>query len=162
MTNFLKKSAIAVFLIVLASCSNNDNVEQMNDDDTTTSSTPNIEAEILRLINNHRTNKNLTKLEISSIIKKQTDDHTNYMIAKGQISHDDFKKRSDYLKQNDNAKVMAENVATGYPTPKAVVEGWLKSDGHRKNIEGNYTHFNVTAKQNNSGAWFYTNIFTRK
>ncbi len=29
-----------------------------------------------------------------------------------------------------------ENIATGYPNEKAVVEGWIKSPGHCKNIMG--------------------------
>ena len=28
----------------------------------------------------------------------------------------------------------AENIAAGYATPKAVVEGWMNSPGHRANI----------------------------
>ena len=27
-----------------------------------------------------------------------------------------------------------ENIAYGYPTPQKVVEGWMNSEGHRKNI----------------------------
>ncbi len=160
MTNFLKKTVALVVLIILSSCSNNDDSEQI--DGNTTTPSQNIEADILQLINNYRASKNLTKLEVSKIIKSQTDDHTNYMISKGQISHDGFSKRSDYLKENDNSKIMAENVAIGYATAKAVVDGWISSDGHRKNIEGDYTHFNVTAKQDNSGTWYYTNIFIKK
>jgi len=29
----------------------------------------------------------------------------------------------------------AENIAYGYPTPEAVLQGWLDSPGHRANIE---------------------------
>ncbi len=160
MTNFLKKSLVLVVLIILTSCSNSDDTEQI--DGNTGTPSQNVEADILQLINNYRVSKSLTKLEVSKIIKTQTDDHTNYMISKGQISHDGFNKRSDYLKENDNSKRMAENVAFGYATAKAVVDGWISSDGHRKNMEGDYTHFNVTAKQDNNGTWFYTNIFIIK
>ena len=33
-------------------------------------------------------------------------------------------------------KAFAENIAAGYATEKAVVEGWIKSPGHCKNIMG--------------------------
>src|SRR5436305_1135458 len=29
---------------------------------------------------------------------------------------------------------IAENIAAGYPTPEAVVDGWMASPGHRQNI----------------------------
>jgi uncharacterized protein YkwD len=34
----------------------------------------------------------------------------------------------------DPAAGWAENVAAGYPTPEAVMTGWMKSKGHRENI----------------------------
>ena len=37
-----------------------------------------------------------------------------------------------------------ENIASGYPTPTSVVNGWLDSSGHRKNIMNkNYTRLGV-------------------
>ena len=30
---------------------------------------------------------------------------------------------------------VGENIAKGYPSPAAVVDGWMNSDGHRENIE---------------------------
>lgn len=29
---------------------------------------------------------------------------------------------------------VGENIAMGYPTAEAVMDGWMNSDGHRKNI----------------------------
>ena len=122
---------------------------------------PNFETEILLLINKHRKSKGLQELQILEVIKSQTDSHTNYMIQQNALSHDNFNTRADYLKKHANSIGIAENVAKGYSTAETVVNGWLKSDGHRQNIEGNYTHFNLTAKQNKNGVWYYTNIFVR-
>ena len=37
-----------------------------------------------------------------------------------------------------------ENIAAGYDTPEGVVEGWMNSAGHRKNIlNTNYEYFAV-------------------
>ena len=37
-----------------------------------------------------------------------------------------------------------ENIARGYATPQAVVNGWMNSSGHRANIlNANYTHIGV-------------------
>ncbi|WP_408023965.1 CAP domain-containing protein [Tenacibaculum sediminilitoris] len=140
------------------SCSSNSD----NLDTLTSTSNSDYEIEILKLINQHRKSKELLEFEILEIIKSQTDEHTDYMIAQGKISHDNFNQRADYLKNKANAMTIAENVASGYSSAEAVVNGWLNSEGHRKNIEGNYSHFNLTAKKNKNGSWYYTNIFIRK
>jgi uncharacterized protein YkwD len=41
-------------------------------------------------------------------------------------------------------KSAAENIAKGYSTPKAVVDGWMNSSGHRANIlNPSFTHIGV-------------------
>mgnify|MGYP003409232518 CR=1 FL=1 len=38
----------------------------------------------------------------------------------------------------------AENIAMGYFTPAVVVDGWMNSSGHRKNIlNANFTHIGI-------------------
>ncbi|TCP23331.1 uncharacterized protein YkwD [Tenacibaculum skagerrakense] len=150
---------ILLFTILTTSCNSDTESEGIFDDSNNVSS---YEKEILELINNYRKDKGLPSLKLLAIIKTQTDKHTDYMIAKGEISHDNFGARSNYLQTNAQAKATAENVASGYSTATSVVNGWLNSDGHRKNIEGNYTHFHLTAKKSPVNKWYYTNIFIRK
>ncbi|CAM1361521.1 conserved hypothetical protein [Tenacibaculum sediminilitoris] len=152
------KLIFVLFCSMYISCSSNSD----NLDTLTSTSNSDYEIEILKLINQHRKSKELLEFEILEIIKSQTDEHTDYMIAQGKISHDNFNQRADYLKNKANAMTIAENVASGYSSAEAVVNGWLNSEGHRKNIEGNYSHFNLTAKKNKNGSWYYTNIFIRK
>ena len=96
------------------------------------------------------------------IIKAQAYNHTEYMVIENQVSHDNFFERSNYLKANAGAKYVSENVAYGYTKAETVVNAWLKSDAHRKTIEGDFTHFDISAEQNSEGRWFYTNIFINK
>ncbi|WP_299060495.1 CAP domain-containing protein [uncultured Polaribacter sp.] len=159
MRHLLKHTILFFLFAATISCNSTDSMEEENESSIT--NLP-IENEILQLINDYRTEKNLAVLEKLDAIKTQTDIHTDYMIEKNKISHDLFSDRSSYLKTNANAKAVAENVANGYTTAKALVDGWIGSDGHRKNIEGNFTHFHLTAKQNSSNVWYYTNIFVRK
>lgn len=147
------------FTLLLTSCNSDENSEGIFDDSSNFSS---YEKEIIVLINDYRKSKGLSSLQILDIIKTQTDAHTDYMIADGEISHDNFGARSSYLQTNAQAKATAENVASGYNSASSVVNGWLNSDGHRKNIEGNYTHFHLTAKKSPANKWYYTNIFIRK
>jgi uncharacterized protein YkwD len=55
---------------------------------------------------------------------------------------------------------IAENIAWNYP-PSAVVEGWMNSSGHRRNILGNYTHIGVASCLNEKGEPYYTQVFGR-
>ena len=121
-----------------------------------------IEADILDLINSYRVDNGFSSLNKLQTIKSQTSNHTNYMIEKDEVSHDFFYQRKEYLAENADAVKVGENVAYGYSTAEAVVNAWIKSNGHRENIEGDYTHFEVTAEKSANGKWYYTNIFVKK
>lgn len=155
--------------IILTSCSSSEEIVPEPNAKTEAvsskaESTPkkSIEKDILNLINDYRTSNGLSKLNELSIITSQTSSHTEYMISKNRASHDNFYQRRDYLVKNAKANRVGENVAYGYTNAKSVVKAWLKSEGHRKNIEGDFNHFDITAKQNKNGKWYYTNIFIKK
>jgi uncharacterized protein YkwD len=127
-----------------------------------TPETKTIEVEILELINNHRLSMGLTALSDMTVVKSVAFTHTDYMVDNNEVSHANFYKRSDYLKANAAATKVSENVAYGYSSAESVVTAWLKSDGHRANIEGDFTNFDLAAEQNAEGKWYYTNIFIKK
>ncbi|MFD0988583.1 CAP domain-containing protein [Mariniflexile jejuense] len=127
-----------------------------------TPETKTIEVEILELINNHRASLGLNTLSDMTLVKQVAFSHTDYMVDKNEVSHANFYKRSDYLKANAGATKVSENVAYGYTSAESVVKAWLKSDGHRANIEGDYTDFDLAAEKNAEGKWYYTNIFIKK
>ncbi len=127
-----------------------------------TPETKTIEVEILELINNHRLSMGLTALSDMTVVKSVAFTHTDYMVDNNEVSHANFYKRSDYLKANAGATKVSENVAYGYSSAESVVRAWLKSDGHRANIEGDFTNFDLAAEQNAEGKWYYTNIFIKK
>lgn len=121
-----------------------------------------IELEILDLINEHRLSMGLSTLDDMDIVKSVAYSHTDYMVETGEVSHANFFKRSEYLKENAGAKEVSENVAYGYTSAESVVNAWLKSEAHKNNLEGNYTNFDVAAEKNENGKWYYTNIFIKK
>lgn len=121
-----------------------------------------IEIEILELINNHRLSIGLNPLRNMDIIKSQAYSHTDYMVDQNTVSHDNFFSRKNYLTNNIGAKSVSENVAYGFTSAKSVVNAWLDSEGHKQNIEGNFTDFDISAEKNADGKWYYTNIFIKK
>jgi len=124
--------------------------------------TKTIEVEILELINNHRLSLGLNPLGNMALVKSVAFTHTDYMVDNNEVSHANFFTRSTYLKENAGAKTVSENVAYGYSSAESVVRAWLKSEGHKTNIEGDYTNFDVSAEENAEGKWYYTNIFIKK
>ncbi|MGK0430857.1 MAG: hypothetical protein ACJARX_002537 [Psychroserpens sp.] len=121
----------------------------------------NIEIEILELINAHRINEGLMPLNNHNTIKAVAYTHTDYMVEVDNVSHDNFFQRKNSLIDNANAFKVSENVAYAYSTAQSVVNAWLNSEGHRENIEGDFTDFDISAEQNEDGKWYFTNIFVK-
>ena len=163
MNNLPLKLLIVACALFLTSCSSNEvELVENNTEFTVNLNEKSIEAEILAMVNDYRVSNGFSPLNKLQAIKSQTSNHTSYMISQSKISHDNFYKRKEYLVNNAGALGVGENVAYGYSSAKSVVDAWIKSDGHRKNIEGDFTHFEVTAEQDANGRWYFTNIFLKK
>lgn len=121
-----------------------------------------IENEILEAVNSYRESKGLSVLKKVDDITFQALDHNLYMIEKKEVSHDNFAKRYSALVNEIGAKAVSENVGFGYRTADAVVRAWINSEGHRINIEGDYTHFGISVDQDEDGKNYFTNIFVRR
>lgn len=134
--------------------------EETSDENEVTSPTS-VEVEIVRLVNEHRVSLGKPVLESNDILWKAARSHTEYMIGKKAISHDNFESRLDAIAKQLSYSSAGENVASGYTTPAAVMTGWLNSQGHRENIEGDYNKIGVGAIQDADGTWYYTQIFLK-
>ncbi|MEY8847785.1 CAP domain-containing protein [Psychroserpens sp. XS_ASV72] len=121
-----------------------------------------IEIEILERINAHRIGLGLSPLNNHNTIKAVAFTHTDYMVEVNQVSHDNFFQRKNSLIQNASATKVSENVAYAFSSAESVVNAWLNSEGHRANIEGDFTDFDISAEQNSEGKWYFTNIFIKK
>ena len=164
MKTLIKITLILLVSISFFSCSEDTAIEQeaVSTENVVIPNDKQIEIEILEEINTYRISKGLSSLSKLNIIKSQTFSHTNHMVESNKISHDNFPSRSAFLKERTGAKKVGENVAVGFQTAESIVRGWVNSEGHRKNLEGSYTHFDISAEQNDNGTWFYTNIFVKK
>lgn len=155
---------MVLFAMLMFSCST-DNMDDKIESIAVNSEIPEakiIEIEILELINDYRLNEGLSPLNNLGIIKSTAYSHTDYMITQNNVSHDNFFQRKSYLVNNAGANTVSENVAYGFTSAESVVNAWINSEGHRNNIVGNYTDFEVSAEQDAEGQWYYTNIFVKK
>lgn len=109
-----------------------------------------MELEILDLVNKHRNSKGLKPLQKMNIISKVAESHSNYMAKTGIVSHENFPKRSQSLKESINAKSIGENIGFGFGTAEGALTSWLKSESHKKIIEKpkiySFRNFNRTKR----------------
>lgn len=119
------------------------------------------ETDAMVLINNYRVSVGLSELKQLTHISYKSEQHDNYMITNNVVNHDDFVARSENIIKVLGAKRVAENIAYNYNTPKSAVEAWLRSTGHKENIEGDFTHFGIAIRVNADGKKYYTNIFAK-
>ena len=95
------------------------------------------EREVISLVNEHRRSNGLSELsydwELSRVARIKSQD----MKDSGYFAHNSPTYGSPFnMMKNFGIKYRsaAENIARGYATPKAVVDGWMNSSGHRANI----------------------------
>ncbi len=88
-------------------------------------------------------------------------------MASGQVpfSHNGFEARVKAIGESIPYRSAAENVAynQGYSNPdQQAVEGWIKSPGHRKNMEGQFDVTGIGITKNAKGEYYFTQIFIKR
>jgi uncharacterized protein YkwD len=122
-----------------------------------------LETAVNQQINQYRASKKLPPLSIDPRISQIARIHSENM-AKGKVSfsHDGFEGRAKAI--TIPYKSVAENLAYnfGYSDPvRNAVEGWIKSDGHRKNMEGQFNVTGIGVAKNAKGEYYFTQLFVR-
>lgn len=127
------------------------------------STAPKLEDDILILINRYRKSKGLSALSSSPVIEQEARRHSMAMATKRiSFGHDGFNIRSKIITSKiPGTNAVAENVAFGSNSAKEVVDGWLNSPGHRKNIEGNYKLTGIGVARDQQSRLYFTQIFAR-
>ena len=77
------------------------------------------------------------------------------------FGHEEFQKRTDEIKTKIMFKRTSENVAMNNAPLAAqlAVRGWINSEGHKKNMEGDYNLTGVGIARSRDGSWYFTQIF---
>ena len=116
---------------------------------------------ILKYINQYRIKHHLKPLTMNNIASEEAKKHSSDMARHSiPFGHKGFNNRIKRLyKEIKQCQGGAENVAYNYKTAKIVVEQWLTSPGHRRNIVGNYNLTGVGIARDKRGKIYYTQIF---
>ena len=121
-----------------------------------------METEILKYVNEDRKDHNLPPLQMNAMESSLAAKHSHDMATgKVKFGHDGFNSRAKAIQKTLGGVEIGENVASGPMTAREVVDGWLKSPGHKKNIEGNFTLTGIGYARDKKGDIYFTQIFSR-
>jgi uncharacterized protein YkwD len=125
-------------------------------------------ARALELTNTERHRNGLAPLALSPELGQAAQEYSAVLATTGCFAHDcgpvpnmaDRIGRAGYT----GWTAIAENIAAGYPTPEAVLDGWMTSPGHRANIlSPRYTEIGIgLAKTDGRYKMFWTQNFGRR
>lgn len=173
-SNFLYLIVLSVSVYTLSSChrktvpaaSTSSNTNKSNPNTTTGNEIDlaNMQQDILFYINKYRKSKGMRELQLLNIASAEATKHSANMAAKRTaFGHTGFEARVAAISRSlGTVSAAAENVADGKLTAQQVVDGWLHSPGHKKNIEGDYTLTGIGMAKDAGGVVFFTEIFIHK
>lgn len=119
---------------------------------------------ILKEVNIEREKNHLKPLKIDNRLNKIAVIKAKDMAKDKKMSHTSKKFGATFnliKKENIHFTKAAENIASGHKTPEFVVERWLKSKGHHKNILGkDYRFIGIGKASDNEGKLYWVQIFT--
>jgi hypothetical protein len=126
------------------------------------------ESEVIELVNVEREARNLHPLSYNQELTVAARRHSQDMADQNYFDHTSQDGREFYERIADagyNYQSCGENIAAGYATPAAVVDGWMNSDGHRANIlDPDYCDIGVgyAAVDGNQYYHYWTQDFGRR
>ncbi|MCE4650980.1 CAP domain-containing protein [Clostridioides difficile] len=145
---------------------NSDSTNKPDDNNNSGSTSENFSAyqkEVVDLVNIERAKAGLNPLTLDSSISNVATKKSQDMIDNNYFSHNSptYGSPFDMLKKfGISYKTAGENIAMGQKTPKEVVNAWMNSEGHRKNIMNpNFSKIGVGVAQKSGGSIYWTQIF---
>jgi uncharacterized protein YkwD len=121
---------------------------------STSASPPAEVARFVMLVNGHRLGAGCPALRWDNRVARVAQAHSADMAARGFFAHTNPDGKSPFDRLDDAGipfSAAAENIAAGARDAERALDLWLKSPGHRANIENcSYTHHGVGLAQ---GRW---------
>ena len=166
---FYSIAALAAFVLFAVACSTPEPAKKSGsastptkrDNPETSSIAPGLERDVLFYVNKHRESKGLPALSFHAVIAEEARKHSTDMASKRvPFGHDGLTVRTRIITGKiGTVNIVSENVARGTLTGQQVVNLWLKSAGHRKNIEGKYKFTGIGVARDRKSELYFTQIF---
>lgn len=124
------------------------------------------EKEVVQLVNQERMKRGYSPLIIDEKLTRVARKKSADMRDNNYFSHQSptYGSPFEMMKKEGIEYTMAgENIAAGQRTPKQVMEAWMNSEGHRKNIlNPEFTHIGVGFQEGGSYGTYWTQLFIKK
>lgn len=168
-TNFRCLVLLSVLVLFISSCHRKTVPAASSKTNTTDNSSGRVDVsdmqnDILFYVNKHRRAVGLPDLQLLTAASAEASKHSANMAARRTpFGHTGFEGRVSAISRSlGSVSAAAENVADGKLTAQQVVDGWLHSPAHKKNMEGNYTLTGIGLATDAGGIIYFTQIFVRK
>ena len=140
--------------------------EQARENNVTPNQNTNFTQQVIQLTNERRKENGLEPLksyaELTNVAQTKSEDMVNndYFAHTSPTYGSPFQMLRDF---GIDYRTAAENIAAGQRTPEEVVESWMNSPGHRRNIlNQNVTHIGVGHAQDENQMIYWTQLFIGK
>jgi len=81
------------------------------------------------------------------------------MARRGRLTHDGIRA---ILRSSGYSRIaFGENLLAGLDDPAAVIDAWLRSEGHRRNVLGDYRDLGTACAVDPSGRWWWSLVLAR-
>lgn len=121
------------------------------------------EQKVVDLTNQERSKNGLAALKVDTALSKVAREKSLDMSKNGYFSHTSptYGSPFDMMKQfGISYQYAGENIAMGQRTPEEVVQAWMNSEGHRKNIlSANFNYIGVGYVESGN---YWTQMFIGK
>ena len=105
-----------------------------------------VEMEMLRLTNRERTARGLRPLVMDASLVRSARRHTQWMTSNRRMRH---------------SSGAAENIAYGQRSPSSVMNTWMNSSGHRRNIlQEKWVYAGMSGSRTEGGTPYWTQQFS--
>jgi uncharacterized protein YkwD len=124
-------------------------------------------SRVLDLTNVERQKAGLGPLALSTQLNDAAQGYSQVLASGGCFEHTcgsvlRFEDRVGQAGYN-GWNALGENIAAGYPTPEAVVAGWMSSPGHRANVlSPNFTEMGIGLVNGGKYGVYWTQEFGRR
>ena len=150
-------SLLGISLSVVG-CSGNDGLMQQTDP-----LLQELEYNMFRVVNQYRDSAGFIQMVWNDTIASVARTHSKDMaLGNVGLSHEGAYQRTEYIRETIPWESISENVA--YSTERDdivdfLLYRWLESNGHKKNIEGEFNLTGIGAAKSPDGKIFFTQIF---
>ncbi len=117
-------------------------------------------VEVIRLVNKERTSRGMTELKLIPKLNRAAEIRAKEIAR--SFSHTRPDGRSSLTACEDEGlewSAFGENIAMGYTSPKAVVDGWMNSADHRKNILNEQYRYLGVGVVESGGSLYWSQAF---